>query len=164
MTRGHPAWRNGRAAVPTAALKGETRNRLLRSRRHFIPVSKRLLKPADKHAPCLFIRAGKEGVVDVQEQARRVVVPIEVSDLFTRKPGWLGRGKVLCAGCGQDETLIQFRSQDLWGIDDPVQPRREPLHGGLFAMDQKHLMPDRQPLLDPVAQLGAVGVTGVEVK
>lgn len=143
MPRGHPAWRNGRAAVPTAAVKDETRNRLLRSRRHFIPVSKRLLEPADKHAPCLFIRAGKEGVVDVQEQARRVVVPIEARDLFTRKPGWLGRGKVLCAGCGQDETLIQFRSQDILGIDDPGEPRRESLHGGFFTMDQKKLVPDR---------------------
>lgn len=120
-----------------------TRNGLLRSRCHWILVSKRMLEPTDKHAPCFLIRAGKEGLIDVKDQARRIVVPIQARDLFTRKPGWLGRGKVLCAGSGQDETLIQFRSQDLWGIDDPVQPRREPLHGGLFAVDQEKLMPDR---------------------
>jgi hypothetical protein len=31
-------------------------------------------------------------------------------------------------------------------------------------MDQEDLMPDRQPCLDPVAQFGAVSVTGVKVK
>lgn len=115
----------------------KTRKGLLRSGCRFVLVSKRLLETADKHAPCLFIRAGKERLIDVKDQARRIVMPVQTRDLCGRNPRRLGLSKALGAGSGQDKTLIQFRPQDIMGIDDPVQPRREPLHCGLFAVDQE---------------------------
>ena len=107
--------------------------------------------------------AADERVVDVEEELRDVVVPVEMADLVGPDPGRRDDRERAGAVGRQVEGLVDRRDHDPLRIEDAGDPRLEAEQRRHFAMDQEELVAERQALFDPRRKLRPVGMAGIEV-
>src|SRR4051794_21905647 len=121
-------------------------------------------QPPDDHTARTFVGCLPDRIVHLQEQAREIVVPIEQGHLLRRNALRSVGLDRLRARLSELVSIVELRREraNTWG--EIGGPMNEAVDRGLLPVYDEEAMPDRQALVCPLQQLGAVRMPRLEVE
>jgi hypothetical protein len=115
-------------------------------------------------SPCAIVGGGFDAVIDVEDEPRHFVVPVEPHHRLRRQPAATARVERCGHSGGQLVDVVQHRLKDPGRRNDAFGDAfGESGDGRLFAMDEKKPALNWAASGDPPRQLRSVGMSGIIV-
>ena len=121
-------------------------------------------QPPDDHAARTFVGGSLDAVVDVEDELRHLVVPVQRDDRLWRQPPPAARVERRGTEVDKLVDVIKDRLEQHRGRNDPIQHTfGEAGDRLLLAMHQEQATSNRPARRDPSRQFRSVGVAGIIV-